>query len=164
MCNGNKMKHRTLATSGVGDDSASTRHVRQIGVVRLQSARIEVWAGRCVNKLESCTSTRVMLLSLEATWEGDDFAHRAHLRDAVATFAALLLLQAGPHAARVFVACPTVPEYALASAFFRALSRAPFAQALPAAQPPNAGATDDPYGDHHAACPRSPQWVHQSSG
>ena len=86
----------------------------------------------------------------------DDFAHRAHLREADSASAALLLSQAGPHAARVFVARPTLPEFSLASPIFRVLLLRRLRLPLPlTAARCRCQARQDPFGDHRAACPRS---------
>ena len=84
---------------------------------------------------------------------GDERAPELHLSHLDAAFRALLLSQAGPHAARALTVFPTSPELAVASPQFRAILLRRFRLALPVA--PRACACRgrlDPLGDHRAAC------------
>ena len=84
---------------------------------------------------------------------GDERALELHLSHLDAASRALLLSQAGPHAARALTVLPTSPELAVASPQFRVILLRRLRLALPVA--PRACACRgrlDPLGDHRAAC------------
>ena len=83
----------------------------------------------------------------------DDFCHRAFLREADTTSAALLDSQAGPQAALVFATRPTLPEFSLESPLFRAILLRRLRLPLPLASATyRCRSYLDPCGDHLAAC------------
>ena len=84
---------------------------------------------------------------------GDERALELHLSHLDAASRALLLSQAGPHAARALTVFPTSPELAVASPQFRVILLRRLRLALPVA--PRACACRgrlDPLGDNRAAC------------
>ena len=91
-----------------------------------------------------------------ATKAGDERALEMHLSQLDAGSRALLLSQAGPHAARILTVFPTSPELTVPSAQLRVVLLRRLRLALPVA--PRTCACRgrlDPLGDHRAACANS---------